>query len=204
MNYDDPYDYCHEDPVSGCPNAINSDIKSLINTIGLLGEDLVGIELGVGEAESFMTLLHNCRNIKVLYGIDSYQPYADYLKDPYDGTPAYVMDWKKIELIREVAFNKIKHSGMVDKVIFLQEDSNEVVGRFEDESIDFIFVDTYMTYEQARKDLEVWYPKLKPGGLFSGHDWGSDQVQMAVCNFRRDHNVTKRMSMFDNCWCWYK
>ena len=67
MNYDDPYDYCHEDPVSGCPNAINSDIKSLINTIGLLGEDLVGIELGVGEAESFMTLLHNCRNIIIVY-----------------------------------------------------------------------------------------------------------------------------------------
>ena len=204
IDYNLPYNYRYEDPVTGCDNAVESDVRSLVNLIALLGEDLIGVELGVGEAESFMTLLHNCRNIKTLYGIDSYKPYADYLKHPFDGTPAYVMGWKEIERTRDIALNKIKHSGMIEKTIFLQQDSNKAADTFDDESIDFIFVDTYMSYEQAKNDLEVWYPKVKKGGLFSGHDWGSDQIQMAVDEFRCSNNVNKRMSTFDNCWCWYK
>jgi hypothetical protein len=184
--------------------ALTSDIKSLIHAIGLLGNDLVGIELGVFRAQSFCTILHNCSNVKTLYGIDSYLPYSDYLKSGYDGTPAYTMYEKDIELTKSIAYNKIKYSGMKEKVIFYEEDSNEAVKKFKNESIDFIFIDTYMTEEQAQNDLETWYPIIKKNGLFSGHDWGSKQIQIPVNKFREKNNITSNLCVFDNCWAWIK
>ena len=66
-----------------------SDVQSIVHVINLLGKELVGTEVGVFRAVSFCTLLQNCPNIKTLFGIDSYKPYTDYLKEPYDGSPAY-------------------------------------------------------------------------------------------------------------------
>lgn len=48
--------------------------------------------------------------------------------------------------------------------------SVDVVAQFEDKSLDLIFVDGDHTYEGCYADLEAWYPKLKEGGRFMGHD----------------------------------
>ena len=61
-----------------------------------------------------------------------------------------------------------------------------------------------MTYEQAKNDLEVWYPKLKSGGLFAGHDFDSDQIQKAINEFRNENTIDNFMSIYDYCWCWIK
>lgn len=204
INYKEPYNFVNYPFNTSQYIPGKSSIKSLIHTINLMGSDLEGLELGIFEAESFVTLLHNCPNIKTLYGIDSYKPYADYLKIPYDGTPHMIVGEKEIDIIRSLALNRIKYSGMNDKVVFYEEDSNICSGRFDDESLDFIFVDTYMSYAQAKNDLEIWYPKLKKGGLFSGHDSDSDQVMMAVNEFRSENSISNSMSDYDYCWCWIK
>lgn len=46
----------------------------------------------------------------------------------------------------------------------------EAAARFEPESIDLIHLDGLHTYAAVSNDFEVWYPKLKPGGLFLFHD----------------------------------
>ena len=51
--FDIPYDFTDNK---------KSDIQSLVHLINFLGNDLVGLELGVSKGESFMTLLHNCPN----------------------------------------------------------------------------------------------------------------------------------------------
>ena len=61
-----------------------------------------------------------------------------------------------------------------------------------------------MTYEQAKKDIEEWEPKVRKGGLVAGHDWNSSAVQRAVHEFRSEINNTSTMSTFDNTWCWIK
>ena len=40
---------------------------------------------------------------------------------------------KDIELTKSIAYNKIKYSGMKEKVIFYEEDSNEAVKKFKNE-----------------------------------------------------------------------
>jgi len=182
-----------------------TDIRSIIQCISLHGEDLIGAEIGVYAGDSFLTILQNCGNIKKLYGVDNYQPYSDFLKENYDGkTPAYQVDKKTIEYVKLTAYHRLEYSGHQDKIVFYEMDSNDAAKQFPEEYLDFIFIDTYMTYEQAKNDMEVWYPKVKTGGIFAGHDWTCTAIQDAVLNFRTENNINSRMGTFDNTWIWYK
>ena len=42
---------------------------------------------------------------------------------------------------------------------------------YADESFDWIYLDATHAYAEAKRDLEAWYPKVKVGGLVSGHDY---------------------------------
>ena len=60
--------------------------------------------------------------------------------------------------------------------------SYEVVDQFEDESIDFLFIDGDHRYEGIKRDLEDWDIKVKHGGVIAGHDYNepSAGVKRAV------------------------
>lgn len=54
-----------------------------------------------------------------------------------------------------------------------------------DGSLDYVFIDADHSYEGCRDDIAAWLPKLKPGGLLGGHDYGrsaypSEGVKPAV------------------------
>ena len=188
-----------------------TDIKSIIHAINLLyrGPDthptgLVGAEIGVFRADSFMTILHNCPNVTKLHGVDAYKPYADFLKDEPDGQPAYIVDEKQIEYVKLTSYHHQKYSGCQEKIVFHEMDSNDAAKEIEDESLDFIFLDACMTGEQAYNDMEVWYPKVKSNGLFAGHDWNSLDVQASVLKFRGRNDIRGDWSRYDNTWAWIK
>lgn len=42
---------------------------------------------------------------------------------------------------------------------------------FEDQSIDFIFIDADHVYEAVIQDIRAFLPKMKPGAIMSGHDY---------------------------------
>lgn len=44
---------------------------------------------------------------------------------------------------------------------------------YEDESLDFVFIDASHKYEDVLDDIKAWYPKVKKGGIFAGHDYPS-------------------------------
>jgi hypothetical protein len=54
----------------------------------------------------------------------------------------------------------------------LRMDSLEAAGRFEDGSLDFVFIDADHTYEGCKADIEAWLPKMKRTGVICGHDYG--------------------------------
>ena len=114
------------------------------------------------------------------------------------------MDNKTIKHIRLTALHNIEFSGHQQKSIIHEKDSNDAVNDFEDESLDFIFMDTYMNLEQAKKDLNSWYPKVKKGGIFSGHDWNCNIIQNVVNDYRNKNNINSTLSVFDNTWVWKK
>lgn len=44
-------------------------------------------------------------------------------------------------------------------------------GNYEDNSLDFVFIDAAHDYESVTKDLNAWFPKIKKGGIIAGHDY---------------------------------
>jgi len=48
--------------------------------------------------------------------------------------------------------------------------SEEAVKTFQDNSIDFLFIDGDHKYEKVKQDINLWYPKVKKGGWLTGHD----------------------------------
>ena len=80
----------------------------------------------------------------------------------------------------------------------IRDFSVEGSARFEDEYFDLIYIDAAHDYESVRNDLAAWWPKLKPGGLMSGHDYFPDKrvwrgkecgVWKAVHEFAEQHNT---------------
>ncbi len=65
----------------------------------------------------------------------------------------------------------------------VQDESVAAAARFEDASLDWIFIDALHDYASVVADIRAWAPKLRPGGLLSGHDWGRAGVTDAVLVF---------------------
>ena len=187
-------------------NNLHTDVRALIPLIAVHGDNLVGAEIGVWKGDAFLTMLHNCPNIKTLHGVDFYEPYNDYLSPGvYNANePSVVYDKKDIDFIKLVCYHRLEYSGHKDKIRFHEMDSNEAAEYIDDDSLDFIFLDAYLTGQQAKNDLDVWYPKVKDGGIFAGHDWDCIDVQIAVNRFRENNNIKKLMSTYDNTWVWMK
>lgn len=53
--------------------------------------------------------------------------------------------------------------------------SLEAATKFEDASLDFVFIDAAHEYEHVKEDLNAWYLKIKRGGILAGHDFYPDQ-----------------------------
>jgi predicted O-methyltransferase YrrM len=60
---------------------------------------------------------------------------------------------------------------------------------YEDNSLDFIFIDAGHDYESVTKDITNWFPKLKIGGLIAGHDYHHLPVNKAVNDFFGESNI---------------
>lgn len=53
-------------------------------------------------------------------------------------------------------------------------DSSKIASEYEDESLDFVFIDGDHNYDGCKKDIVNWYPKVKKGGIIAGHDYVPD------------------------------
>jgi hypothetical protein len=49
--------------------------------------------------------------------------------------------------------------------------SLEGAAQFFDNTLDFVFIDAAHDYQSVKEDIEAWYPKVKEGGVISGHDY---------------------------------
>ena len=72
--------------------------------------------------------------------------------------------------------------------------SLDAVNLYDIRSLDFIFIDASHEYEDVKKDIISWYPKLKLGGIIAGHDYTSfDGVKNAVDEVIINKNLNIRL-----------
>lgn len=66
----------------------------------------------------------------------------------------------------------MRDSNLDDFVEVRHMKSEEAAALEEDNSLSLVFIDADHTYEGCKKDIELWWPKLRKGGVMLGHDYG--------------------------------
>jgi hypothetical protein len=63
---------------------------------------------------------------------------------------------------------------------------------FADNSLDFVYIDGWHWHVGINADISAWYPKVKSGGIFSGHDYCAyhPDVIVAVDRLCVDESLT--------------
>lgn len=77
------------------------------------------------------------------------------------------------------------------QVIINREFSYDAVKTIPDYIFDLIYIDASHLYEDVKRDLKDWLPKLKPNGLMCGHDYvdfDNFGVIQAVNEFCEEYN----------------
>ena len=71
----------------------------------------------------------------------------------------------------EEALENLKSLIDLKVVNLIKGHSQEVVNMYEDGTIDFCFIDGSHEYEDVKADILAYLPKVKSGGILSGHDY---------------------------------
>ncbi len=80
--------------------------------------------------------------------------------------------------------------------------SMDAVKDFEDESLDFVYIDADHAYKNVRDDIRAWTPKVRKGGIVSGHDYyltraGNVGVIAAVNEYVKEHGYKLQLTDWD-------
>lgn len=72
--------------------------------------------------------------------------------------------------------------------------------QFQDNSVDFCYVDAGHDYESVSRDLAAWWPRIRSGSWFAGDDYtkGYPGLQQAVWDFFRPQQI--KVSRMGRCW----
>ena len=139
-------------------NYLNRDeFLNLINDLDLK----IGCEIGVYKADYSIKILEKT-NLNKLYLIDPWKHISTY-------NDVSNHDNFEFEQIYQNVKNRLYKYN--DRVEIVRDFSENVVSNFNDNELDFVYLDADHSYESSKKDIELWYSKVKPGGIFSGHDY---------------------------------
>lgn len=76
--------------------------------------------------------------------------------------------------IKDIFLSNIKWAELNNTVKLLYMNSKEASKQFKDKELDFIFIDGDHSYDGCGLDCDLWFPKLKIGGVICGHDFAND------------------------------
>lgn len=89
-------------------------------------------------------------------------------------------------------FENVQRCGVSDIIITMPFGSDEAIRYFQNEELDGVFIDASHDYTNVRKDILMWFNKVKTGGILSGHDYHGDwakEVQPAVKDALNHHRI---------------
>lgn len=105
-------------------------------------------------------------------------------------------DWKNIENFGLTKFlNQMKP---IIKIINpVMDKPREIVGQYIDRSINFIFFGPTKNYKSLEIDLELWFPKIKLGGIIAGRITNTETHE-----FIKEFFNEKNLNYYESEGCW--
>jgi hypothetical protein len=126
-------------------------------------------EIGVDEGD-FSEQIIGATKPKKLHLIDPWQHLDEYKGSCYGGLGPEgqsEMDRKYLK-VQERFVSETK----AGRAVLHRVTSEEATSLFDDSHLDWLYLDANHLYEFAKLDLELFYPKIKPGGYICGDDYG--------------------------------
>lgn len=159
---------------------------------------IIGVEIGVAKGDNSQSILTEL-NVNHLTLVDIWEKWEEPLElKSYDKMKIYVNGMFMIGKEKEKLTDKFKFGsfdyiqnkfrGMDGQVTILRSKSQDASKKFDDESIDFIYIDASHNYSDVIVDLQSWYPKVKIGGVIAGHDSHLLDVLQAWIDFSHAEN----------------
>jgi hypothetical protein len=153
----------------------------------MLPKRSVGAEIGVHLGDFSQRIL------------DSVSPRELHLIDPweYQGEDAYKRAWygggakggqRELDDRHSWVLRRFKHDISAGRVKVHRGYSTEILSRFPDRSLDWVYIDGNHLYDFVKQDLALSLRKVRPGGFITGDDyteegWWEGGVKKAVDEF---------------------
>jgi len=151
----------HRFNLNGCNGRLPVEIPDFgRDGLGTLFRELgftVGVEVGTFEAE-YAEVLCKANPAMELYGVD---PWARYDETDYYNSDKRANDAYQIAVSRMVKY----------RFIPIRKMSMDAVKDFEDDALDFVYVDGNHRLEFVINDIAEWGKKVRVGGIVAGHDY---------------------------------
>ncbi len=158
------------------------DISSIFNSLNITHI----CEIGVRTGENLFNIITD--DIKLAVGIDIWRS-----TDKPSENDLYFSQEDLNQQYLQVLNKTKEYNG---KVIVNRNFSHLAANDYPDEYFDFIYIDADHTYEAVKRDLNVWWSKLKRGGLIGLHDYEEINhsnipfgVVKAVTEFLQEKNI---------------
>lgn len=156
-------------------------------------KEIVGAEIGVWRGECSRELL-KARPLLTLFLID---PWKEILPGPRRDPLRFTQEKcdHALGLVTDIC------KEYQDRGIILRKTSVEAAKHFHDESLDFVFIDACHDYTNVKQDIIAWRPKVKKGGLITGHDYGSKRYPGLMIAVHEQFG--KRHVTTGDDWTWF-
>ena len=151
-----------------------------------------GVEVGVRYGYYSQVLCEKNPDLE-LTCVDPWAPYRRHSKEAMQGT-------YEAAKARLAPYN----------ATLVRKTSMEAVQDIPDGSLDFVYIDAMHEFDPVMMDILHWVPKVRPGGIVSGHDYCwyyQGGVVLAVDVYTRAHNInTWYVTQLDRepSWLWVK
>jgi predicted O-methyltransferase YrrM len=153
----------------------------------------VGAFYGKSAAYMAVEIANSGKNIKFDV-VDTWRGSPEHQENAWDYQP---------EMVDDTAFETFKQNLKPAEGYYnpVKLPSTEAAKLYEDNSLDFVFIDAAHEYESVKSDIEAWYPKVKSGGFIGGHDYvpGQYGVYRAV-----DERFDKDFELHGVSWLHHK
>lgn len=146
-------------PFRVAPFVSRRQLGAYLNAAGLLG---VGAEIGTYRGDFACVLRADWAGEELI------------CIDPWSDVPGYEEQFQLLwgskdhEENHQRALEVLSHQHGRSRC--LRATSREAASQFADGSLDFVYIDGDHRYEATLEDLQLWWPRVRAGGVVAGHD----------------------------------
>lgn len=113
--------------------------------------------------------------------------------EDYHGVIHCVDLWQDAAIYEIAKQNLCNHAANHATYYLHKKDSLEAAKFFKDGELDFVYIDANHFFNEVLFDMDAWFPKVRSGGIFAGHDYtmGKDiEVKEAVDKWMGEKGFT--------------